>query len=217
MTRGQDNRRHILQVSNAVRTRYLPYLERALTRERLQHSLDVTTVMTDLVGVYPLDADQALTAAILHDVAKDLPERCLRGLAREAGLTFQHPAEMHPVYLHAPVSAYLARRDLGVTDEIVLGAIAAHSHVGQPRYVDIPLSWCLRFADVLAPTNPWPGEEKLRETVYQGRLHEGALLLTYWLIEWLEWHGIPVHPQISETRERLADAVPVGERFFDRA
>jgi len=196
---------------------YLPYVERALTPPRLRHSLEVMTVMADLTQVYGLEADPALTAGLLHDVAKDLPERCLRKLAREADIPQEDPIEQHAVYLHAPVGAYLAERDLGVTDSRVLDAIATHSHVGGGGYCDSPLAWCLRFADVLAPTQPWPGEEKLRRMVYSGALEESALLLTYWLAEWFRCHDIPVHPQILATRDRLADLLPVDDGFFDRS
>jgi hypothetical protein len=52
--------------------RCLPFLERLLTRSRLQHSLGVMEVMADLAAIYGLDREPAVTAGLLHDAARDL-------------------------------------------------------------------------------------------------------------------------------------------------
>ena len=54
--------------------KHLPFLEKVLTQERLNHSLGVMQVMSELAEVYGLDQEKAKTIGILHDAAKDLPQ-----------------------------------------------------------------------------------------------------------------------------------------------
>jgi len=55
---------------------------------------------------------------------------------------------------------------------------------------------------------------KLREIVYAGRLDEGALLQTGWLIEWFEEDGKPVHPNMERVYQELSAKLEVPSDFF---
>jgi predicted HD superfamily hydrolase involved in NAD metabolism len=204
--------------------RCLAFLEPLLTPPRLRHSVGVMQVMGELAGVYALDHAAAMAAGLLHDAAKDLaPERQL-ALAEEAGIAFVHPCERHPVYLHAPVSACVVATGLGVSDAPILEAIAAHSFSGRGALdeaplgasFEAPLTWCLRFADILAPTREWKGMQKFRSVVYAGRMAEAALLQSGWLVEYFPEIGVPIHPQIVRNVEVLSAELGVDEAFFER-
>ena len=195
---------------------YLSFLERTLTPSRFQHSLGVRRVMGELAEIYGLDHAPAMTAGPLHDAAKDLsPERQL-ALAEQANIKFLHPSERHPAYLHAPLGAYVASKELGVRDRLVLEAIASHSYIGNGVNFDAPFSWCLRFADLLAPVREWQGMNKLKSTVYAGRMQEAALLQCRWLIEYLQEFGVPIHPNLERKFLSLAAQLGVDEAFFER-
>jgi predicted HD superfamily hydrolase involved in NAD metabolism len=115
--------------------RYLPFLEQVLTPKRLQHSLGVMQVMSELAGVYDLDQDTALAAGLLHDAAKDLDEARYMTLVEEAGIEMRCPCEAdYNDYLHGPVGAYFVYQELGIVDRPILDAIATHTYYGGPNF-----------------------------------------------------------------------------------
>jgi predicted HD superfamily hydrolase involved in NAD metabolism len=173
-------------------------------------------VMVELAEIYSLDSEQAQTTGLLHDAARDMSDAELLTLAQEAGIELSDPCERHPVYLHAPVGAYLVSRELNFTDDLVLDAIAAHSHASHGRNFDAPLAQCLRFADVLEPRREWSGFNKLHRVVFAGRAEEAALLLSGWLMEYFQGQHIPVHPNLKKHFEALSDKLVVDEFFFER-
>ena len=195
---------------------YSRFLRATVTPRRYRHSTDVMNVMADLSAIYTLDTTQAMTAGLLHDAARDLPFADLLRLAHEAHLVLVHPSEEHPIYLHAPVGAYLVGKELGVCDNAVTEAIAAHSHVDPPGGSDGVLLHCLRVADVLAPIREWKGMKRLESMVYLGCLEEAALLHAGWLLEHFEQEGIPIHPHLVDTVQRLSAKLSVTESFFER-
>lgn len=195
---------------------YWPFLRGLLTPARFQHSLGVTRVMAELTPIYSLDPEQALTSGILHDVAKDLSNEHQLLLAEKARIEIRHPCEQHPVYLHALVGAYLVASELGITDRLILDAIATHSYAGNGAYFDAPLSRCLRLADILSPFHEWRGMKKLKRVVFKGHMDEAVLLQCNWLIEYYHEHQIPVHPNLSNQHQALKRELAVTESFFER-
>ena len=196
--------------------RYWFFLQGLLTPSRLQHSLGVMRVMAELTPIYSVDRVQAMTAGLLHDAARDLSSEDQLALAEEAGIELRDPCEQHPVYLHALVGAYLVAKELAVTDRLILDAIAAHSYARAGPNFHAPLSQCLRFADILAPSQEWLGMNKLKAVVYAGRTEEAALLQCGWLIEYFQEQRVPVHPNLARQCQVLESKVTVTESFFER-
>lgn len=196
--------------------KYSSFLRAVLTQQRYDHSLGVTHVMEELSAIYHLDRTQAMMAGLLHDAAKDYTPEQLMMLASAASITFSHPCERHPVYLHALVSAYLVSRELGVADKLVLDAISAHSYVDTGDSFDAPLSRCLRAADILAPIQEWRGMRKLKDTVYAGQIEEAALLQSGWLVEYFRKENIPVHGDLLREFNTLSAKLKVTDSFFER-
>ena len=184
---------------------YLAFLRSVLTPERFSHSLGVMQVMGELAGVYSLDQERAELAGLLHDAAKDMESERQMALAEEARIEFRYLCERDPLYLHGPVGAYVVSKELGVSDPVVLGAIAMHSWCGDGGGLHLPFLWCLRFADLLEPTRrDWNGKRKLKEIVYAGRMEEGALFETELLIKWFKENGTPVHPNMASVYKELS-------------
>jgi HD superfamily phosphohydrolase YqeK len=167
----------------------LPFLSSLLTPSRIQHSLGS---------------------------ARDLSTEYQLALLEEAGIELHAPCERHPVYLHALVGAHLVAKELGITDRLILDAIAAHSYAGRGHNMDAPLSQCLRFADILAPIQEWKGMKKLRSAVYARRTDKAALLQCGWLIEYFQEQRVPVHPNLARQYQALLGRLAVTESFFDR-
>jgi predicted HD superfamily hydrolase involved in NAD metabolism len=203
-------------VDQSLADKYIPFLTSVLSPSRLQHSLGVMQVMGELAEIYDLDRTQALIAGLLHDAGRDLGVERQLALAEEAELEFGHDCERQPVYLHAPVSAYLVSKELRITDQLVLAAIATHSDGGAVADLDTRLGGCLQVADILAPIRPWKGMKKLKSLVYAGQLEQAKLLRCGWLMEYFQETGVPIHPNINKKFETLSARLDVPETFFER-
>ncbi len=203
-----------------IEDQYLPFLSRVLTPQRLAHSLGAMQTMRELASIYNLDIETAQTIGILHDAAKDLCPDEQQKMILEGNIPICCEAEQNYVlYLHGPVSAYLIQRELGITDELILGAIATHCYFGDNPYLDDPYAWCLRFSDVLEPTRNWSSEplllegvEGMRKAVFAGKMWEGALIMSQTLPRWNQAKGFPVHPNYFEIQRRLAGRVNQAQR-----
>lgn len=199
-----------------ITTTYLPYLEHQLTPHRLQHSLNVMQIMSELADLYGLDREQAMVAGLLHDAAREISPARQIDIAVQAGIGFRYPCERHDFYLHGPVGAHIIERYLGVDDPLILGAIESHCYSGSTPYFDTTFSWCLRFADLMEPARTFPGVEKFRRVVRSGRLQEAALLDVGWGIELLQRLTWPIHPNLQQSYERLSAHLQVDDAFFAR-
>jgi predicted HD superfamily hydrolase involved in NAD metabolism len=198
-----------------VNNQYLPFLEKVLTPRRLNHSLGVMQVMEDLATVFGLDREKAQTIGILHDAGKDLSQSKIDKLLHDGNIQISHECEKdYVLYLHGPVGSFFIYQELGITDDLILEAIKSHTYYdGSSKYFDDPMSWCLRFSDILEPTRQW-GQEKtmldcvkqLRRLVYAGKMEEGAFIQISSLIKWFEEKGMPVHPNMRKIKQRLEES-----------
>ncbi len=154
--------------------------------------------MGELAEIYGLDKEKAQTIAI-------------EKLVGEGHIQITYECETNYVlYLHGPVGSYFVQKELNIKDELILDAIKTHTYFGTSKYFDDPMTWCLRFSDVLEPTRKWGQEkilldcaERLRELAYSGRMKEGAFLETGCLIKWFEEKGMPVHPTLRRINQEL--------------
>jgi predicted HD superfamily hydrolase involved in NAD metabolism len=179
-------------------------------------------VMGSLAKIYGFDHGKAQTAGLLHDAAKDLEPSRQKEIEHEAGIEIRCECDKNfHYYLHGPIGAYLVKRDLGIQDPVILDAIAFHTYYGHGKNFSAPITWCLRFSDVLEPTRDWSNVkwlcenvDRLADVVYSGRLEEGAFLQTGWLIKWFEEDGKPVHPNMYRIYRRLSAKLGKGDSFL---
>lgn len=214
----------IKEMERAIDNRYLSFIEKILTPKRLEHSLGVVQVMGELADIYEIDRETSLAAGLLHDAAKDLTPIQQAEILLDARIEIRHECELdYTHYLHGPVGAYLIQQELGITDSFILDAVTTHTYCGDGANFNAPICWCLRFADILEPTRNWNnvrwlrnGVLRLRETVYAGRLMEGAFLQTGWLIKWFGETGVPVHPNMLRAYQELSAALNVNDSFLEQ-
>jgi len=194
---------------------YTAHLKRRLSPHRFRHSLGVMSTMCDLAELYGLDRTRAAITGLVHDIAKELPKERLLALADDASIPFGHPCERLPIYLHGPVGAYLAKRELVIGDPIILEAIASHTFYGSAPF-DNHFQRCLWLADLTEPTRTFPGVDKLRATLYEGRMEEALLLHSGWVIDWFQRNRIPIHPQIETLFETLSARLEPDQALLAR-
>lgn len=184
---------------------FLTYLKPRLSEKRFQHSVGVMQTMDKLADIYNLDKEQATTAGILHDIAKELESDQYKKIIKDAKIEIRCKEDKNfHFYLHGPVGAYLAEKELQIKDPVILNAIETHTFYGVfDEQFNTRLNWCLHFSDILEPNRDWHqvkwlhdhGDE-LANTIYSGQLHKSIVFFTGGIIEWFENDNLPVHPNI---------------------
>lgn len=130
--------------------------KRRLSAKRYTHVLGVVEAAEQLAKRNGVDPHQAMEAAWLHDLFRELPEHELRKLALDCGMAA--PAG-DPQTWHGPICAQRAAIDFGVTDPDIRAAVACHT-VGHPHMGK--LSQVLYVADAIEKNRLYPGVDLLR-------------------------------------------------------
>ena len=173
-----------------------------LSAKRYGHTLRVANTAEDLARAHGLDPDRARLAALLHDAARELPSEEFLDLAEDLDLPVGEPERESPKLLHGPVAAGLARRELGVEDEVVLEAIRDHT-TGRPGMP--PMSLVLYVADKIEPARDYPSVENLRRLARRDLRAAAAESLRH-SIAHNEERGRPTHPASIEALGWLEEA-----------
>ncbi len=101
------------------------WLKKHLTAERYEHSIGTAECAEMLAEKFNLDRNKAYFTGLIHDCAKCLPQekslKILKTLELEDGELCN--SKTH----HAPVGAYVAEKEFGVTDKEILSAIRWHT------------------------------------------------------------------------------------------
>ena len=106
-------------------------LRKNLKGNRYIHTLGVEYTSVCLAMKYEADLEKAELAGLLHDCAKELPEKKLIKICRDHGEKISTMEFKQPFLLHGKAGACLARNKFGVEDEEVLDAIRYHT-TGRP-------------------------------------------------------------------------------------
>jgi len=142
--------------------RLLAALARELSPERLAHTLAVARLAEALAARWGEDPERSRLAALLHDLGRSVPVSRMGSYALSRRLpvpALRETAVRAPLLLHAHISADLARRRFGVTDEGVLAAVRRHT-LGAPRMSR--LDKVLYVADSCSEDRSYPGVAALR-------------------------------------------------------
>ena len=144
------------------------YVRRALPEGRLLHTKGTVEEACRLAPYFGVDLGKASLAAMLHDIARDLSPGELLQAARSKGIMVRTVDRLCPVLLHGRIAAAKAR-ELGVSDEDVLQAIASHV-TGRPGWTS--LEQVVYLADKTEPGREYPGVERVRGLARSGRVRE---------------------------------------------
>lgn len=147
----------------------------------------------NLARAHGADTRKARLAGMLHDLARlysadRLIRECMK---REIPIGSFERA--HPVVLHAPLSAVLARDEFGVNDPEILSAIAKHT-LGDGRMST--LDCVVYLADSLEPGREYPERAalcRLAETDLPAAMH--ATIASS--LKYLKERQLPIAPQTA--------------------
>lgn len=141
------------------REKALQIVKEQLTEHRYQHTLGVMETAIQLAEKYGANPKQAEQAAIFHDYAKFRPKDEMKNIIVEQKM----PADLlyfNSELWHAPVGAYLAEKEAGITDPEVLDAIRYHTsgRIGMKL-----LDKIIYLADYIEPGRHFPGVDEVRD------------------------------------------------------
>lgn len=154
----------------------ITWLKNNLDEERYEHSLGVADTAAELADRFHLDKDKAYTAGLLHDCAKCLKKEELIKIIRE-NLTVKECEMINPKTYHAPVGAFVAQRDFGITDDEILSAIRWHT-IGKLDMTDFEK--IIFIADKIEPrTRPQEYIDRIKPRLDEENGLDMALLECY--------------------------------------
>ncbi|HEY9778493.1 MAG TPA: bis(5'-nucleosyl)-tetraphosphatase (symmetrical) YqeK [Planktothrix sp.] len=117
-----------------------------VTEKRFKHIAGVAQVARELAEAADCDVFIAELAGWLHDACKEFKDKKLVAHAREFGMVLHPIEETNGHLLHGPVAALVARDELGITNKVLLNAVAEHT-LGALNMT--PMSQILFLADCL--------------------------------------------------------------------
>ncbi|MGM0844167.1 MAG: bis(5'-nucleosyl)-tetraphosphatase (symmetrical) YqeK [Bacillota bacterium] len=141
------------------RDKALQLVKAQLTEHRYHHTLGVVETAIDLAQRYNVDQYKAEMAAIFHDYAKFRPKEEMKEIIETKGMD-KRLLEYNAELWHAPVGAFLVKKEAGVMDEEILDAIRFHTS-GRPGMT--MLEKVIYLADYIEPGRHFPGVDEVRE------------------------------------------------------
>lgn len=141
------------------RDQALEIIKSQLTQHRYQHTLGVMETAIQLARKYGASPEKAELAAIFHDYAKFRPKDEMRQIIVDQQMQADLLCYNSELW-HAPVGAYLAEKEAGITDPEILDAIRFHTsgRIGMKL-----LDKIIYLADYIEPGRHFPGVEEVRE------------------------------------------------------
>lgn len=145
------------------------YVRSHLSEKRWNHTVNVVSEAKKLCQMYGGDMEKCVTAAIFHDVVKELPREELNALVRKFG--FDEKYIDSPNLSHGKIAAALLKHEWGIDDEDIINAVSYHTtgRAGMSKTEKIVF-----IADAIEPTRVYNGVEAIRKATYED-LDRGCL------------------------------------------
>lgn len=172
-------------------------LKKALSENRYKHTLGVAKEACRLARLYGADERKAYTAGLLHDCAKEVKNQAEK--CDELGIWIDDMMRQNTGLIHGVLGAEMARRDFGISDEEILGAIRWHT-LGRAGMT--LLEKIVYIADFTEENRDFDGVEELRKAV-DSDLDDAILLSIEQHLKVLEQRGAAVHPNTILLRDDI--------------
>lgn len=162
-------------------------LKKALDKERYEHTKGVMYTAAAMAMAHGYSIEQAMTAGLLHDCAKCIPNDEKFELCEKYHILVTSTEEANPSLLHAKLGALLAELEYDITDPEILHAIKVHT-TGKPD-MSI-LDKIIYIADYIEPgRDKAPNLDKVRKIAFQDLNACMAQILRDTLIYLKQGHG----------------------------
>ncbi|MBP2634948.1 MAG: putative superfamily hydrolase [Firmicutes bacterium] len=174
-------------------------LSHVLKPKRFKHSLGVSQSAAELAARFGEDVDKAKLTGLLHDCARSLPNNNLLQMAEAFAIVMNDVELRQPILLHAPIGAYLAKNEYGISDPQILNAIALHTTGGRDMGM---LDKIIYLADCIEPSRDFPGIDKLRSLAFKD-LDTAMLVAFDQSLHYVIERSLLIHPATIEGRNYL--------------
>ena len=170
----------------------IPFAFKALSLEKAErqaHSIRVAELAAKKAAQMKISEKQAITAALFHDCAKNLPmdSSYLQGFRLEESW-----GEVPPSVLHQFTGAYVAEHAFQVKDEAVLNAIRFHTS-GRENMSE--LEKLIFLADMIEPERSYEGVDELRRLFWKNKgLDECLKEALFQTLEFLKEKNKEIYP-----------------------
>ncbi len=137
-----------------------------MSEKRLVHTISTARLSYEIAKANNLeDSKKALIAALLHDIGKEMPIPEQREIMANY---FKEYINYPPVIYHQFIGAYLANKDFGIRDPIILDAIMYHT-TANSNMSDVAI--IVHCADKIEPTRGFDSKNlinSLKSSVING-------------------------------------------------
>ncbi len=164
--------------------------------KRYEHTLAVAYTAANLAACYGENVNHAMTAGMLHDCAKCLPEEKLLSICEKRHIQISREEYKKPSLLHAKAGSYLAGKKYHVSDQDILNAIHNHT-TGRPGMS--LLEKIIFVADYMEPgRRQAPRLEQIRRTAFVD-LDRAVLLILEDTLNYLQDSGSVIEKTTRDT------------------
>lgn len=170
-----------------------------ISERRYVHTVNVAKTSVKLAVLYGEDPAKAETAALLHDIARDIQCEQVFASCRKYGIIADEVEKAVPELLHGKIGALIAREKFGVTDAEVLDAIRFHT---TGRRGMSTLEKIVFIADMIEPERDYPGVGDLRELAVID-LNRSVVAGLNSTIRYVLERNLLIHPSSIEARNSL--------------
>jgi len=175
-------------------------LEKSLKPSRYQHSLGVAATAVFLAKRFDVNEEQAKTAGLLHDCAREFRNEDLIAEAEKRLIMVGDIERQMPLLLHAYVGSRLVTEKYGVSDHAIEQAIWRHTVGGANMTKLDKIIW---FADMIEPNRDYPGVEELRSLAKTAALDDMVLAGLTQSITFVLQKGGLIHPDTVIARNEI--------------
>ena len=189
-------------LSVEVRESYLCELRSRLSEKRLLHTIGVERLAMNLARQYGENLCAVQTAALFHDIAKQLRGKEMLAYAKKNGISVCKILQTEPNLLHGQVAAHRMRNEFGIQDIDVLNAVRYHTTGREGMSV---LEKIIFLADAMEEFRDYTGVEQIREMA-QSSLDRAVLLSLSQTINYLVENKRPI---LSESIAAYNDMLSV--------
>lgn len=163
---------------------------------RYLHILGVEEVAHDLAVIYGCDTEKVSAAAILHDVAKNLPVDVQIAECEKYGVSLTEFQKQRSVLIHAKLGVAYATELFHITDQEILDGISYHT-TGRPSMT--LLEKIVFVADFIEPSRiPLPKMDEIRWAAYND-IDLAITMIIRNTLEYLEERGFAIDTLTKET------------------
>ena len=154
-----------------------------MSEKRLVHTISTAKLSYEIALANNLvDAKKTLIAALLHDIGKEMPISEQKKIMESY---FKEYIDYPPIIYHQFIGAYLAEKDFGITDPVILDAIKYHT-TANSNMSDVAI--IVHCADKIEPTRGFKSENLIN--LLKSSLNNGFVDVLHSNIEYYERHGI---------------------------